>query len=105
MDHPSVTSSMQTLADAPMQSRESATWMWKYYLTTHHNVPLPFAVPFLQSDFENLPPTTVIVGEFDPLKDSAKQYAEKLKQVQVSVKLSEVKGGIHVFYFFPTPIV
>ena len=104
MDHRLVTSSMQTLTDAPMQSRESASWMWKHYLAPHVHAPLPYAVPLIQSNFENLPPTTLIIAEFDPLKDEAKQYAEKLEQAQVPVKFFEVKGSTHVFDFFPTAI-
>lgn len=102
MDHRLQTASMQTLAEAPMQTRQSAAWMWKYYLATNHNTLLPYAVPLLQPNFANLPSTTIIVAEFDPLKDEAKHYGEQLKAAGVSVTLKEIKGAIHVFDFFPT---
>lgn len=102
MDHRLLTPSMQTLADAPMQTKAAASFMWKYYLAHHHEAPLPYAVPYLQSNFKNLPPTTLIVAEFDPLKDEAKQYVDKLKEAQVPTTFFEVKGATHVFDFFPT---
>jgi len=102
MDHRLITSSMQTLAHAPMQTQQAAAYMWKYYLGTNIDQPLPYAVPLLQSDFSNLPPATIIVCEFDPLKDEAKHYAEKLKQEGIPTTVFEIKGATHVFDFFPT---
>ncbi|WP_353101741.1 alpha/beta hydrolase [Myroides odoratus] len=102
MDHRLLTPSMQTLANAPMQTKAAASFMWKYYLAPHHETPPLYAVPYLQSNFKNLPPTTLIVAEFDPLKDEAKQYVDKLKEAQVPTTLFEVKGATHVFDFFPT---
>ena len=102
MDNRLQTESMRVLAEAPMQSKHAASWMWRHYLGEHSQPPLPYAVPNLQVNFSNLPPTTMIVAEFDPLKDEAKQYADKLKKAQVSIVLFEIKGATHVFDFFPT---
>lgn len=102
MDHRLLTSSMQTLADAPMQTQQAAAYMWKHYLGTNHDQLLPYAVPLLQGDFSDLPPATIVICEFDPLKDEAKHYAEKLKQKGISTTLFEIKGATHVFDFFPT---
>lgn len=102
MDHRLQTPSMKLLADAPMQSKQAATWMWYHYLGAHRNHPLPYAVPSLLTDLTCLPPTTIIIAEFDPLKDEATQYAERLQQAEVSATVFEVKGATHVFDFFPT---
>ncbi|MDM1407749.1 alpha/beta hydrolase [Myroides sp. DF42-4-2] len=102
MDHRLLTPSMQTLAHAPMQSKQAAAWMWHYYLGTHQDPPLPYAVPLLQADVSHLPPTTIIIAEADPLKDEAKQYAERLQQAGIPTTLFKVKGATHVFDFFPT---
>lgn len=102
MDHRLQTASMQTLAEAPMQTRQSAHWMWKYYLAKNHTTPPLYAVPLLQTNFANLPSTTIIVAEFDPLKDEAKHYGMQLKEAGVSVTIKEIKGATHVFDFFPT---
>jgi len=102
LDHRLLTSSMQTLAYAPMQTKKSAALMWRHYLGHHIKHPLPYAVPLLQSDHTNLPPATIIVCEVDPLKDEAKAYAEKLRQANVSTELIEIKGATHAFDFFPT---
>lgn len=102
MDHRLQTPSMERLADAPMQSKQAAAWMWHYYLGENQLHPQPYAVPLLQSNYANLPPATLIVAEFDPLKDEAKQYAQRLQQAEVSTTVFEVKGATHVFDFFPT---
>lgn len=102
LDHRLQTPSMQTLAHAPMQSKQAASWMWHYYLGAHQASPLPYAVPLLQANVSNLPPTTIIVAEVDPLKDEAKQYAERLQQAGIPTTLFEIKGATHVFDFFPT---
>lgn len=102
MDHRLSTPSMQTLAHAPMQTKQAAALMWQYYLGPNFSQPLPYAVPLLSGDFCNLPPATIIVCEFDPLKDEAKAYAEQLKQEGIATTVFEIKGATHVFDFFPT---
>lgn len=94
------TSSMKELANAPMQTRTSAKWMWKHYLKQNIKKPLKYAVPLLEKNFTNLPPATIVVCEFDPLKDEGKNYALKLQEAGVSINLLEIKGAVHAFDFF-----
>ncbi|MDM1043909.1 alpha/beta hydrolase [Myroides sp. 1354] len=102
MDHRLQTPSMVLLGNAPMQSKEAATWMWYHYLGKNISTPLPYAVPALQGDLSQLPPATIVVAEYDPLKDEALQYGQRLQQAKVSTTIFEVKGATHVFDFFPT---
>lgn len=95
------TISMLKLANAPMQSKASAEWMWKYYLQDNINFPPKYAVPLLEENFKDLPNATIVVCEFDPLKDEGKLYAQKLQHAKVVAKLIEIKGAIHTFDFFP----
>ncbi|WP_437921211.1 alpha/beta hydrolase [Sphingobacterium sp. LRF_L2] len=95
------TLSMHELANAPMQTRQSAAWMWKHYLQDKIDSPPRYAVPMWENNFENLPKATIIVCELDPLKDEGKKYAQKLKQANVSVNLLEIPGAVHAFDFFP----
>ncbi|MGG5505536.1 MULTISPECIES: alpha/beta hydrolase [unclassified Myroides] len=101
LDHRLQTSSMELLGDAPMQSKRAATWMWHHYLGENRSAPLPYAVPALQGDLSQLPPTTIVVAEFDPLKDEALQYGQRLQRAKISTTIFEVKGATHVFDFFP----
>ncbi|PWN71276.1 alpha/beta hydrolase [Chryseobacterium phosphatilyticum] len=95
------TPSMKELANAPMQTKKAAEWMWKHYLDIHKTQSLPYAVPLLENNFRNLPEATIIVCELDPLKDEGKAYADKLQQAGISVNFIEIKGAVHAFDFFP----
>lgn len=101
MDHLLETNSMYDLANAPMQTRKSAEWMWKHYLQQKISNPPKYAVPLLEENFHSLPSATIVVCEFDPLKDEGKIYAQKLQEASVSVNLLEIQGAVHAFDFFP----
>jgi acetyl esterase len=44
---------------------------------------------------EGIPPTRILTGEFDPLKDEGAAFAERLREAGVEVELVEVPGLIH----------
>ncbi|RXM41324.1 alpha/beta hydrolase [Chryseobacterium sp. CH21] len=100
-DHILETSSMHELAHAPIQTRKAAEWMWRHYLQHRITQPLQYSVPLREKDFTHLPNATIIVCEWDPLKDEGKKYAEKLKNAGVSTTLLEIEGAVHAFDFFP----
>lgn len=101
MSHLLETLSMDELANAPMQSRKAAEWMWKYYLKDNIDQPPKYAVPLLEENFNGLPNATVIVCELDPLRDEGKAYAAKLQNAGIGVDLMEMPGTVHAFDFFP----
>lgn len=103
MSHLLNTASMESLADAPMQTKNAAKWMWKHYLPHMDQLPA-YAVPLLEENFNQLPDATVVVCEFDPLKDEGKMYAEKLRQAAVSTELIEIQGAVHAFDFFESSL-
>ncbi|GGF04489.1 alpha/beta hydrolase [Flavobacterium limi] len=55
----------------------------------------PLAFPFYSDNLSNLPPAYIITCEFDPLKDTGKDFAKKLKSAKVPVVLKEMKGMLH----------
>jgi acetyl esterase len=64
------------------------------------NWPDPFASP-LRGDLAKFPPTLVIAGGIDPLRDDALRFADKLKAAGRNVTLSTYKGMPHDFMLFP----
>ena len=55
----------------------------------------PLAFPFYSDSLSNLPPAFIITCEFDPLKDTGKDFAEKLKNARVPTIHKELKGMVH----------
>ncbi|MDR0230166.1 MAG: alpha/beta hydrolase [Flavobacteriaceae bacterium] len=104
LDNRLTSTSMQELSNAPMQTKKAAEYMWHYYLGDNAKNPPKYAVPLLTQDYTNLPPATIIMCEFDPLKDEAKQYANQLTEANVPVNMLEVKGATHAFDFFNTTL-
>ncbi|SIT19217.1 acetyl esterase [Chryseobacterium ureilyticum] len=100
MDHHLITSSMNKLANAPMQTKVSAQWMWKHYLNNQLEQPPQYSVPLMEKNFNNLPDATIIVCEFDPLKDEGKAYAKRLQQAGTPTHLIEIENSVHTFDFF-----
>ena len=55
----------------------------------------PKVSPVLAADFSGLPPTLVIVPEYDPLRDEGERYAALLKKAGVRSEVYLAKGPIH----------
>jgi acetyl esterase/lipase len=58
----------------------------------------PRVSPLRAPDFRGLPRTRIHAAEFDPLKDEAALYAERLATDGVDARLTIHKGMIHHFY-------
>jgi len=75
-------------------------WFWKQYLGRDPGdgaVP-PLAAIVRHADLSGLPPATVIVAEYDPLRDEGVAYAEALQAAGVAVETHEAPGMIHGFF-------
>jgi acetyl esterase len=46
----------------------------------------------------DLPPTLIVVGKDDPVRDEVDMYANRLKAAGVSVGVSDYPNGIHRFF-------
>lgn len=51
--------------------------------------------PLLADDLSGLPPTLIVTGEFDPLRDEGERYVERLRDAGVEVDALRVDGLIH----------
>ncbi|MCC9043243.1 alpha/beta hydrolase [Myroides sp. M-43] len=94
------TSSMQVYANAPMQSKKSARYMWKYYLSGNSTKWMEYAVPNKMCNYKGLPPMVFVLAEYDPLIDEAKEYIKAIIANNGNVKVKQVQGAVHTFDFF-----
>jgi acetyl esterase len=53
--------------------------------------------PLLAARHDGLPPATVLVGGFDPLRDGGEAYAQQLQRAGVEAQLIEYPGQFHDF--------
>ncbi|WP_189496347.1 alpha/beta hydrolase [Algimonas arctica] len=60
----------------------------------------PRVSPLFHTAMADLPPTYIIVGNCDPLRDEARTYAERLTKADVDVTLDCIPGAIHAFLSF-----
>jgi acetyl esterase/lipase len=58
----------------------------------------PRVSPLRAADLSALPPTRIHTAEFDPLRDEATLYAERLSQAGVDARVTVHAGMIHHFY-------
>jgi len=65
------------------------------YLPNKADYTNPLSMPYYADNLSNLPPTFVITSEFDPLKDTGRDYAKKLVDAKVPTIHKEVQGMLH----------
>jgi acetyl esterase len=65
------------------------------YLPNEADYTNPLSMPYYAENLSNLPPAFVITSEFDPLKDTGRDYAKKLTEAKVVTIHKEVKGMLH----------
>lgn len=92
------TLSYQENGEGYMLTLDSMKWFWNHYLADDGASKSHFAVPMCASDLSNLPPATVITGEFDPLRDEGEAYGQKLADAGVPTTTRRFDGMIHGFF-------
>jgi acetyl esterase len=60
----------------------------------------PLISPLLSPSFAKLPAATVILAEYDPLRDEGQAYVQKLQAANVPVQSKQFAGMIHGFMRF-----
>ncbi|WRZ54992.1 alpha/beta hydrolase [Streptomyces sp. NBC_01314] len=62
-----------------------------------------YAVPARAEDLTSLPPAYICVSEFDPLRDEAIAYTQRLLDAGVPTELHLVPGTVHGSHAIPGP--
>eukprot|EP00249_Psilotum_nudum_P001175 c13527_g2_i1 orf=293-1255(+) len=92
------TSAELRLVNAPIVSLENTDWCWRAYLPRGSNRNHPACNVFGPNAPDlsglHLPPSLVVIGEYDPLKDWQIGYVEGLKKAGKETKLLYYEGGI-----------
>ncbi len=93
LDDRQETWSARNFTDTPFMTRDKVAASWRHYLDS---VPAsPYAAPARADDLSGLPPAYITSAEFDPNRDEAIGYAQRLLQAGVSVELHQWPGTFH----------
>jgi len=90
--------SANQFSDTPIWNAGSNRGMWKMYLRDVDAAnPPAYASPGHRDDLTGLAAAYVETAEFDPLRDEAMDYADRLEEHGVEVHRNPTKGTIHVY--------
>ena len=93
IDDRQTTWSAQHFTDTPFMTRRKVTDSWRHYLgSTRASA---YAAPARADDLSGLPPTFIACAEFDPNRDEAIIFAQRLLQAGVPVELHQWSGTFH----------
>ncbi|MDB4918877.1 alpha/beta hydrolase [Mucilaginibacter sp.] len=81
-----------------MTSREMIQNSYKTYLGPYADAYSEFASPLLTGNVSYIPPTLIFTAEYDPLRDEAELYAERLKRQGIAVSFNRFKSVTHNFW-------
>ncbi|MFF3380661.1 alpha/beta hydrolase [Streptomyces sp. NPDC002680] len=101
------TRSVAELNDTPILGGTDLPFVWDFYLggPGRRGGPdvSPYAAPARAEDLTGLPPAYICVAEFDPLRDEAIAYAQRLLNAGVPTELHLVPGTFHGSHAIPGP--
>ena len=94
------TDSYRDNAEGYFLTTEDMRWCWQQYLGERGSADDPLASPLKAPTLAGLPPATIVSAEYDPLRDDAAAYAERLRADGVAVSYRCCDGMIHGFIGF-----
>lgn len=92
--------SYETYAEGYFFTKAKAIWMWELFINTWDDVKDPLCSPIQWERFDNLPQALIITSGFDPLKDGAVAYAQKLKENGNIVEYQCYENWPHGFFYW-----
>ena len=93
LDDRQETWSARTFTETPFMTRDKVAASWRHYLGPAPAS--PYAAPARADDLSGLPPAYIATAEFDPNRDEAIGYAQRLLQAGVPVELHQWPGTFH----------
>jgi len=98
LDYSRQTASRLELATGYLVGESTLQHDLLHYLAADHNPADPRVSPLRATDLTRLPRTVIHTAEFDPLRDEAREYFERLRHAGVEVSYTCHPGMIHLFY-------
>jgi acetyl esterase len=92
-----VTESMKMFTDTPLCNSRDIEKYFSFYIEDPINEKSVYASPIHAESLEGLPPAYIETAEFDCLRDEGILYADRLREVGISVTLNNTLGTIHGF--------
>ncbi|HEJ7834112.1 alpha/beta hydrolase [Serratia marcescens] len=86
------TKSYCEFAEGDFLTRDAMVFCWQQYLAQRRD---PGAEPLHAATLRGLPPATILSCEYDPLRDEAEQYAQRLREAGVPVRCERLPGMVH----------
>lgn len=98
LDDRHITSSSHDITDTRTWYRELSLKAWEAYLGTDDKGDVsPYAAPTRATNLEGLPPTYMMIGTLDLMRDENIEYANRLMQTGVPTELHVYPGAFHGF--------
>ncbi len=89
--------SFAAFADGYFLTTAAMKWFWGQYLRDAADAGNPYAAPLRAASLRELPPATVVVAGYDPLRDEGEAYARRLHDDGVHVTVRRYPGMVHGF--------
>lgn len=89
--------SHRAFADGYLLTAASIEWFMNHYLRGPEDIHDIRVSPLLAPDLRGLPPAYISTAGFDPLRDEAHEYAQRLRDAGVPVELVENPSLVHGF--------
>ncbi|HZQ37268.1 MAG TPA: alpha/beta hydrolase [Dehalococcoidia bacterium] len=94
-------SSHEIAAEGMVWYRDQSQRGWRAYLGSDRPAEVsPYAAPARVVDVAGLPPTFLMVGTLDLMRDENIAYAQRLMQAGIATELHVYPGAFHGFYTF-----
>ena len=104
LDDRHITPSSKAIAATGMLWERNASLRgWKAYLGANLQGEIsPYAAPARVADVAGLPPTYIMIGELDLMRDESIEYAMRLMQADIPTQLHVYPGAFHGFDLLAT---
>ncbi|TWS18980.1 alpha/beta hydrolase [Tsukamurella asaccharolytica] len=93
--------SLHENASGYLLSKRGIDWFTERFLRPEDSRKDPRVSPLLAANVSGVAPATIVVAEYDPMRDHGRAYADKLRAAGVDVDLQENPGMIHGFWGYP----